>query len=168
MKIQTSICVNAKRFFVYINGQVFPHSCFSLEAGTWIRTASLALSAKENYSIIHVYVCMSKKPQNVWKLKEKSSIMSFQKRAPEYILGKLLDSKNMRPFYIFNSRRRIDSNKSVNSKIWRKTYLKFMHFLFCFLTANLMIHLRYIWMFFILFILDTTGLQPLHTSSSSW
>jgi hypothetical protein len=33
-KIQTSLCVNAKRFDVYINGPGFPHSCFSLEAGT--------------------------------------------------------------------------------------------------------------------------------------
>jgi hypothetical protein len=49
--------------------QFFSHSFLSLEAGTWIRTASLALSAKENYFILHGYMCMSKKTPKMRKLK---------------------------------------------------------------------------------------------------
>jgi hypothetical protein len=40
---------------------------------------------KENYLIKHVYVCMSKKAQNLWKIEENFSVMTFQKRTSEYL-----------------------------------------------------------------------------------
>jgi hypothetical protein len=60
---------------------------------------------------------MSKKPKKQSKLKENCPIMTFQKIAPEYLVGKLLDNKNPCPFCMFNSRHKIDRNNSVNSKI---------------------------------------------------
>jgi hypothetical protein len=68
---------------------------------------------------------MSKKQQKLWQLKENCSIMNFQKRAPEYLVGKLLDNKNACPFCMFNSGHTIDRNNSAISKYnEKKLYLK--------------------------------------------
>jgi hypothetical protein len=56
---QPSLCVKIWRSVVFVIAPVlFLHSCFSHEAETWRRTASLALSATEKYcvSVLHIYI----------------------------------------------------------------------------------------------------------------
>jgi len=56
---QPSPCVKIWRSaFFFIAPVLFLHSCLSLEAETWRRTASLALSATDKYCVSdrHIYV----------------------------------------------------------------------------------------------------------------
>ena len=41
-------------FFLFFNPVLFPNSCLSLEAGTWRKTESPALSATDNYLVSDV------------------------------------------------------------------------------------------------------------------
>jgi hypothetical protein len=57
---QASLCANACcSFFFIIAPVLFLHSCLSLEAETWRKTTSLALSATDKYcfSNFHIYRC---------------------------------------------------------------------------------------------------------------
>ena len=54
-----SLCVTTWLYVVFFIAPVsFPHSCFSLEAETWIRTASLALSATDKYIVSDKHMSM--------------------------------------------------------------------------------------------------------------
>ena len=64
---QTLLCVKTWRYDVFFIAPVsFLHSCLSLEAETWRRTASLALSATDKYCVsdwqiyiyIYIFVCV--------------------------------------------------------------------------------------------------------------
>ena len=50
----TSLCFMIWYFVLFFNPVLFPNSCLSLEAETWRKTESPALSATDNYLVSDV------------------------------------------------------------------------------------------------------------------
>ena len=76
--------------FIFSSPMLFPHSCLSFEVGTWRRTASPALSAKDKHFVRWEYVFTRKKWLHLWKFNLDWPIPCFQNTIMKYFCGLLI------------------------------------------------------------------------------
>jgi len=78
---QASLCVNLFcSVFFFIPLVSFPSYCLSLEAETWRRRASLALSATDKYWVSELHIYRRNKSRDLWKLNIKNPEFSLYTR----------------------------------------------------------------------------------------